>query len=318
MIFPLEIIELIICFSHPVEIANYGLVCREWYNIAMKIQFSPKNNNHVKSNHLLSLWYFLLNYNNRNKYRFDSQTDYSIVSSHLGVIKIYYNNIHVCVEMFKYLKVFNRQTKHPITKIHYLMINETMYIILVNSMTIKRYFDIIQVVHSYDCPISKRVKYLSRKFSFCDPSSGKTNDLKTRLISYYYHKNLYELADKLIVVHKNSIIYAKKGNMGVEFFLIDINTSQHTPLTLKEYVPLDYHLLLQPCDSLTNLACTIHSVVHTVPREPHSVVLFAQTNGHPYSVRPILPLDFTPRTWMSFCNDPENYILYEDQFYKVL
>lgn len=317
MIFPNEIIEIIIGFSHPIEIANCGSVCRDWYTISNSIQFC-ENRYCVKSTHLLSLWYHILANNNRNKNIFTCMTKYSLLKSHQDVVKYYINDQHLCIEMFNYFKVFRRTSKHNVSQINFFMFNETMYITFNHNSFNLSYFktDVIRVVHSLSCPVSKRVKYFSRNFDYFNLS-----DLKKRLLSYHYRKNLTNLIKnnvEMMTVCKNFIVCSEFFSKSIRFYTIDTTNWKSNYCDKNENVPLDYHLSIASCEKVTNLACTIHPIVHTIAREPHSVVLFSPINGEPFCIRRIRIFEL-PKKWMSFCNDPNSYVLDKnDQFHKII
>lgn len=326
MIFPNEIFENIISFSHPIVIATFGLVSRDLYFIANKIQFSPNNTNSVKSNHLLSLWYHLIQWNNHNRKLFDFNSDFFTFPSRQGTFKIYCNQKHICVEMFEYCKVFKRAVGHINHCVSFFMINDTMYIVLRGDfINLNSKLDILRIVHSNLVPVKKRVSYFARNFNHNTILSQlkihQTVQLKMKLLSYHFRKNLtpYFLSTvQAIVVHKNFIVCCESFLNRPRFYHIDTLTWQKSEIKQNDSLPLDYHVYIQSCENLTNLACTVHPVVYSIARNPHSILLFSPLDGRPECVCDIQVFKH-PQSWMFFINDPEHYVLdTSGEFYKVL
>jgi hypothetical protein len=316
MIFPNEIIENILSFSHPVDIASFGLVSRDLYFFANKIQFSPDNTNIVKSNHLLSLWYHLLKWNNHNKNLFDSLSNFKSFSPYHGILKIYCNSHHIYLEIFDHAKVFKRHVNHEINRIDFFTVNDTMYIVLSLFMHVNWKIDIIRIIHSNAVPVDKRISYFSKKIPFTD-----IRDLKMNLLSFHHRKNLssfFVTSPQSIVVHKNFIIYCANLNHGLKYYQIDTLAGSSSEIAHNEKVTIHSHVTTKSCETVTNLASTVHPIVNTIARQPKTIILFSPLNGHPYRICDIKSVKH-PKIWMFFLNDPENYVLDQSgEFYKVV
>lgn len=312
--FPNEIFELIIGFSDAKIISTLRLVCRDFCHIGTKKLFSLN-----KTNHLLSLWYHLLDHNNKSL-KIGPISNIKISRFQKGPLKFESTETHFSIRLFNFSRIFKSFGQGYYDKVRFVTINEFLYIVfdegLIKTLAHrnrKPRTDVIRVHHSLDFSVKNRVKQLNLPIDCSSQGS-----IRNCIFSYHYRKNLNHVFgrfnDHFVIVNQNLLVSFVVDDDVLKYWKYDTNDWQivdENKIWFRDQLPFynDVHY----CEPINRLACVVTPIKPSFTFYPNRAIVFSKPEDEPHVVVIAYVTSFPD--WIHFCNDSNKYFTINNELY---